>query len=303
MKRVAVIGAGKWGQALGFAAKAAGHEVCYASRTLRTIEGFVAAEEALKSEYLIMTIPSQAVAAWLGEHFCFDGQKVLVAAKGIEASTGRFLNQIYEPFVPADHLAFLSGPSFATEVIQGLPTALVIASHSTALAEEFSMLFPPFIKTYASDDVVGAEVAGAYKNVLAIAAGLSDRLGLGNNARAALITRGLAEMSRFGIHFGARLQSFMGLAGVGDLVLTASSSLSRNYRVGVGLAEGRPLTQILEELGEVAEGVATAHAITALAAKEGLYTPIAVQVVALLEGADPKESLKELLTRRSTSEF
>ncbi|MEF3191519.1 MAG: NAD(P)H-dependent glycerol-3-phosphate dehydrogenase [Campylobacterales bacterium] len=302
MTTVSVIGAGKWGQALALALGEK-NRVVLASRTPRDLPGFVSFEEALASEWLVMTIPSQVIAAWLTENFTFQGQKILVAAKGIEASTGRFLNEIYEAHVPPEHLSFLSGPSFAAEVIQRLPTALVISSVDETQSEAWGRLFPDFIKIYTSSDVIGAEVAGAYKNVLAIASGISDGLGLGNNARAALVTRGLAEMSRFGIHFGAKLQTFMGLSGVGDLFLTATSTLSRNYRVGLQLALGKSIEEILAELGEVAEGVPTAHAIVALARKEGLYTPIADQVDKILRGGDVKATIRELLARRALREF
>ncbi len=151
------------------------------------------------------------------------------------------------------------------------------------------------MKTYYSKDVIGAEVAGAYKNVLAIASGICEGLQLGNNARASLISRGLVEMQRFGLHFGAKKSSFVGLSGAGDLFLTASSTLSRNYRVGLGLAKGKTLDAILEELGEVAEGVKTAEAIDKLSSKHDIYTPIANEVKLVLEGKNPQDSLKDLL--------
>jgi glycerol-3-phosphate dehydrogenase (NAD(P)+) len=229
-------------------------------------------------------------------HFVDRGQKLLVAAKGIETRTGAFLNDVYGSFVPAERLAFISGPSFAAEVQQSLPTALVISSHNVPLAERWASALPDFIKGYADDDVVGAEVAGAYKNVIAIAGGVSDGLGLGHNARAALIARGLVEMTRFGVSFGAREATFLSLGGAGDLFLTASSTLSRNYRVGLGLAAGKPVEQIVEELGEVAEGVPTASALYAIAQKHTIYLPIAREVYAMLaEGKAPEVSVADLL--------
>jgi glycerol-3-phosphate dehydrogenase (NAD(P)+) len=219
-----------------------------------------------------------------------------VAAKGIETSTGAFLNEIYGDYLPEERLAYISGPSFATEVQQSLPTALIISSTNRELAQEFSDALPSFIKGYVDDDVVGAEVSGAYKNVIAIAGGVTDGLGLGNNARAALISRGLVEMSRFGEHYGARAETFLSLGGAGDLFLTASSKLSRNYRVGLGLAEGKQLDAILEELGEVAEGVPTTKALHRIAQKENLYLPIADEVYKMIaEGKSPLESVKDLL--------
>ncbi|MDD3467975.1 MAG: glycerol-3-phosphate dehydrogenase, partial [Campylobacterales bacterium] len=149
----------------------------------------------------------------------------------------------------------------------------------------------------------GAEVAGAYKNVIAIAAGVCDGLGLGNNARAALITRGLAEMTRFGVAFGAKLETFLGLSGVGDLFLTATSEKSRNYRVGLLLAQGKTKDEIISIIGETAEGIETARAVLGLAAKNSLYTPIAAEVVSLLDGGIPKESIQRLLTSSKREEF
>ena len=295
--KIAVIGAGKWGQAL-YHAYAQCNDVVIHSRTERRIDNFVGLGEALAREYLIMTIPAQFVRGWMEEHFVDNGQKILVAAKGIETSTGAFLNEIYEHFVPKERLAYISGPSFAAEVVQSLPTALIISSTNVALAEVFANALPDFIKGYVSDDVVGAEVAGAYKNVIAIAGGVSDGLGLGNNARAALISRGLVEMTRFGEAFGSKVETFLSLGGAGDLFLTASSTLSRNYRVGLGLAEGKSMDEILKELGEVAEGVPTAKALHRIAEEKGIYLPIAQEVYQMIcNGKDPMQSVHDLLAQ------
>jgi glycerol-3-phosphate dehydrogenase (NAD(P)+) len=243
-----------------------------------------------------MAIPAQFVRSWLEENFVDRGQKILVAAKGIETSTGAFLNDIFSTFLPDERLAYISGPSFAAEVKQSLPTALMISSTNAALAQTYADALPEFIKGYVDDDVVGAEVSGAYKNVIAIAGGVSDGFNLGNNARAALISRGLVEMTRFGEAFGARAETFLSLGGAGDLFLTASSTLSRNYRVGLGLAKGKSMDDILDELGEVAEGVPTAKALHKIAEDKGLYLPIAEEVYAMIEeGKDPHQSVIDLL--------
>jgi glycerol-3-phosphate dehydrogenase (NAD(P)+) len=293
-KSIAVIGAGKWGQALHFAISR--NFTCkITSREYKAIENFVSLEEALSCEYLIFALPAQVVRAWLEKYFTFNGQKILVAAKGIEQGSGAFLNEVFANYVPEENVSFLSGPSFASEVMQGLPTAVVINATHETIAREFTTFFPSFMKTYTSQDVIGAEVCGAYKNVLAIASGISDGLKLGNNARASLIARGLVEMHRFGKHFGAHDETFLGLSGAGDLFLTASSSLSRNYRVGLFLAEGKKLDEILHMLGEVAEGVFTSKAIFEITQKHAIYTPIAREIALILEGKEPRLSVKDLL--------
>ena len=293
--KIGVIGAGKWGSALAFAMSEK-NDVLITSRTARDIPNFVSLEEILECEYLIVTVPAQEVGSWLEENFVFKGQKILVASKGIEAKSGKFLNEIYSKYVPDENIAFLSGPSFAVEVMQSLPTALVINSKNEVLSKALSELFPSFIKAYTSRDVIGAEVAGAYKNVIAIAAGICEGLGLGKNAAAALISRGLVEMQRFGLFYGAKEETFVGLGGAGDLFLTASSPMSRNFRVGLGIAKGKSQEEIIEELGEVAEGIGTTYALHELSTSSDLYLPIAREVYAMLEGKSPQESLKDLLS-------
>ena len=294
--QVGVIGAGKWGSALAYAMSEK-NDVLISSRTPRDLPNFVSLERILECEYLIITVPAQQIAQWLAENFVYKGQKILVASKGIEASSGRFLNEIYAQYVPDEKIAFLSGPSFAVEVMASLPTALVVNSLSKETAEAIAALFPSFIKTYTSDDVIGAEITGAYKNVIAIAAGICEGLALGKNAAAALIARGLVEMHRFGVAYGAKSDTFLGLGGAGDLFLTASSSMSRNFRVGLGLAKGLTQEQILEDLGEVAEGIGTTYAIEELSKHNELYLPIAKEVYKMLEGKSPKASLKDLLSQ------
>jgi len=292
--KLAIIGAGKWGQAL-YHAYSQKNEVVITSRTPKAIKNFVSLDEALSYPYLIMAIPAQSVRVWMDENFEDRGQNILVAAKGIETSTGAFLNEVYGAFLPKERLAFISGPSFATEVQQSLPTALKISSTNLELAKVYADALPRFIKGYIDDDVVGAEVAGAYKNVIAIAGGVCDGLVLGNNARAALISRGLVEMTRFGEYFGAKTETFLSLGGAGDLFLTASSQLSRNYRVGLGLSQGKSIEEILKELGEVAEGIPTTKALFSIAQKEHIYLPIANEVYKMLEGKNPLESVQDLL--------
>lgn len=295
--KIGVIGGGKWGSALHFAMKE--YKPLLYSRSKVFEEGFSKLEDVLKCEYLVFALPAQVVKEWLEENFINHNQKILVAAKGIHVKTTSFLNEIFSLHVSRENLAFLSGPSFAAEVIKSLPTAVVINSQNKTLSKEFGSFFPSFIKTYTSTDVVGAEICGAYKNVIAIASGICDGLKLGNNARASLIARGLVEMQRFGKFFGGEEETFVGLSGAGDLFLTASSTLSRNFRVGLGLAKGMNLEEILDDLGEVAEGVYTSFAIEKLSQKHNIYTPIAREVVEMLQGKTPQDSLKALLSKES----
>ena len=296
--RIGIIGAGQWGSALDFALSQK-NEVLITSRHHHDLLGFTTLKKVLECEYLVLVLPAQVIRLWLAEHPLAKYHKVLLASKGIDIQTGKFLNEILQEYIPIEHLAVLSGPSFAKEVRQALPTAVVVSSQNEELAKRYADAFPDFMKAYTSDDVIGAEIAGAYKNVIAIASGISDGLRLGNNARAALLARGLVEMDRFGKFFGAKDETFLGLSGAGDLFLTASSKLSRNYRVGIGLAKGKSLKDILASLGEVAEGVYTAQAIYGIAHHHNIYTPIADEVYAILQGKDPHQSIIDLLERKA----
>jgi glycerol-3-phosphate dehydrogenase (NAD(P)+) len=200
-------------------------------------------------------------------------------------------------FVP--RIAVLSGPSFAAEAAAGQPTAVVVASSDLALAHQIQEQFAaPNFRLYTNNDVLGVELAGAMKNVMAIAAGVCQGIGLGSNPLAALITRGLAEMTRLAVALGARQETFSGLAGLGDLVLTCTGSLSRNRHVGVELGKGRSLAEILEGMKMVAEGVGTAGALLALAREAGIELPITEQVAAILdEGRSPREAIRSIMER------
>jgi glycerol-3-phosphate dehydrogenase (NAD(P)+) len=231
-----------------------------------------------------------------------------MALQGFEAGRtdgpGLLGHEIQAEVAPRLACGALSGPSFATEVARGQPTALVAAStHPGVRAALVSAFHSATLRVYASDDVVGVEVGGAVKNVLAIAAGLCDGLGLGLNARAALVTRGLAEMTRLGMALGARDHTFMGLSGLGDLVLTATGDLSRNRQVGLLLAQGMDLTQAVGSLGHVAEGVYCARAVAQRAGAMGIDMPITDAVVALLEGRlQPTQAVAALMAREATTE-
>ena len=239
---------------------------------------------------MLQRLPADVAALWL--------------CKGFEKGTGRLGHEIARAVSPQARTGVLSGPSFAHEVAIGRPTALVAASPDASLGELAVRTFhSDSLRVYTSPDPVGVEVGGAVKNVLAIATGIADGLELGLNARAALITRGLAEMTRLGVALGARPDTFMGLSGLGELVLTATGNLSRNRNVGLQLATGKPLPQILTELGHVAEGVYTAPTVWQRAQALGVSMPITEAVVAVLEGRmGPAEAVGALMRREAKAE-
>jgi glycerol-3-phosphate dehydrogenase (NAD(P)+) len=230
--------------------------------------------------------------------------RVLWLCKGFEAGSGLLGHEIARELRPRSACGVLSGPSFAEEVAREQPTALVAASTNVALRDAAAEVFhSDVLRIYTSSDPVGVEVGGAVKNVMAIATGLGDGLQAGLNARAALITRGLAEMTRLGVALGARAQTFMGLSGLGDLVLTATGDLSRNRKVGMRLAQGVPLAQVLSELGHVAEGVYSAPVVLRRARSLGIEMPITESVVAVLEGRlRATEAMQLLMAREARSE-
>ena len=240
-----------------------------------------------------------APVAWLCKGF------EAVPAGADPASFGLLAHEIQAQIAPNLIAGVFSGPSFAQEVALGQPTALVAASPHTPVRDALVNAFhSPSVRVYANEDIVGVEVGGAVKNVLAIATGLCDGLALGLNARAALITRGLAEMTRLGLSLGARADTFMGLSGLGDLVLTATGDLSRNRRVGMLLAEGKTLPQAVESLGHVAEGVYSARTVAQRAAQLGVDMPITRAVVALLDGQlTPADAVVTLMGRGPASEL
>lgn len=304
MSVISVCGGGTWGSALAFAFAHTTDVNIASRRNLQFKENLpykitqVPLEHALDSEFIVIVISTSALHEWLKNANPKSSAKYLFACKGIEEKSGNFVHQIAREFLPIEQICCLSGPSFAAEVKQGLPCALALHSQNQDIAKQFAQFFPHFIKPYVRDDLIGAEVAGAYKNVIAIAGGICDGLNLGHNAKAALLARGLIEMERFGCYFGGRIETFLGLEGAGDLFLSANSKLSRNYRVGMGLSQGKKIDNILNELGEVAEGVHTARAIDYIAKKHDIYTPIASEVVAILDGKPCKESILKLMGRQ-----
>jgi glycerol-3-phosphate dehydrogenase (NAD(P)+) len=230
--------------------------------------------------------------------------RIAWATKGLEPESGKLLHEVAEEIVGARPAAVISGPTFAREVAAGLPTAVTVASATPQFAADLaSRLHSDTFRAYTSDDVIGVEVGGAVKNVLALAAGIADGLGFGANTRAALITRGLAEIMRLGVALGGKRETFMGLAGLGDLVLTCTDDQSRNRRLGLALARGTSLSDALREIGQIVEGVATAREVMRLAKAHGIEMPISEQVHCVLhEGKNPRAAVQSLLQREQKAE-
>ncbi len=321
--RIAVFGAGAWGTALAQAFSPA-HQVvlwgrdpdhlrqCAAERENRRYLPGVPLHETLRFEtdfaaaasgadlHLVVT-PLAGLRATVRElHRLQPRTALLWACKGLETRSGRLPHEIVaEEAGTVENSGVLTGPSFAAEVGRGLPAAVVLAAANAEFARHWArQLHQPRLRIYANSDLIGCEIGAAVKNVIAIAAGISDGLGFGLNARAALITRGLAEIARLAQALGGRPETLMGLAGMGDLILTCTGDLSRNRRVGLALAEGRALTEILSGLGQVAEGVASAPAVAALALAKGVDMPLCASVDALLRGTvDVHAAVDRILAR------
>ncbi|MBI3513609.1 MAG: NAD(P)-dependent glycerol-3-phosphate dehydrogenase [Proteobacteria bacterium] len=256
---------------------------------------------------VLLVVPAQhvrAVATGLAPHLPAT-TPLVVCAKGIETGSCRLMTEVVAECLPDRSIAVLSGPTFAREVARGLPTAITIAAHDPRIAAAVAeRLGGPTFRPYPSDDPVGTEIGGAVKNVLAIACGIAHGRGLGDNARAALITRGLAEMIRFGVAKRGRVDTLIGLSGLGDLTLTCSGEQSRNLSLGIALGRGRALADIVAERRSIAEGVDSAGALVALAARLGVEMPIAAAVDAVLNrGADIDATIAALLQRPFRAEF
>ena len=319
--RISIVGAGAWGTALALIA-ARRHEVTLCARSAehaaslsrsrenaRYLPGFalpssvtIASDLAIATddaELIVLATPVAGLRATGAALAPLDPRQVVWVCKGLESSTELLPHQVIEEVLPGVPAAVLSGPSFATEVAAGLPVALTAASVDEVLAERIvHTLHGGAVRVYRSSDVIGVEVGGAVKNVMAVAAGIADGLDLGSNARAALMTRGLSEMMRYGVALGGSPETLMGLTGVGDLILTCTGSLSRNRRVGMALGQGKSLDGALASLGHVAEGVACARAVHASAERLGVDMPITAAVSAVLfDGLPPREALAALLAR------
>ena len=330
--QIAVLGSGSWGTALAIQLARAGNTVRLWNRDMERAtrmqkdrenhrylagikfpESIVVASELdyclLSCDMVVSVIPSQHTRSVLMKALPHLNPLVPLccASKGIERGTLMTMEEVFREVLPRSfhaQLSFLAGPSFAKEVALDLPTAVVVASRFSEVAEEVAQAFHAGrFRVYHTDDIVGAELGGALKNVVAIACGVADGLGIGLNARAALMTRGLAEITRLAVARGANPLTLAGLSGMGDLVLTCTGNLSRNRRVGLGLGEGKGLEQILEELGQVAEGVVTAETARELAQREGIEAPITEEVFQLLyKGKSARAALHDLLGRERRAE-
>lgn len=328
-RAIAVLGAGSWGTALALQLARNGHQVRLWGHRPETIESIARARE--NTRYLpgvafpenlqtcaalsdlgadvkavLVSVPSkgfraalQLVAAELPQV-----TSVVWATKGLEPDTARFLHELVEEELPQVASAVLSGPSFALEVARGLPTAVTMGSADPEFAAQSAGWFHgDAFRVYTSEDVVGVQLGGALKNVLAIAAGISDGLGFGANARAALITRGLRETMRLSEKAGARRETLMGLSGIGDLLLTCTDDQSRNRRLGLGLGRGQSMDAAIEEIGQAVEGAGTSKVVSQLAARLDVEMPICEQVYRVLyEGMAPRQAVTELLAREQRAE-
>jgi glycerol-3-phosphate dehydrogenase (NAD(P)+) len=328
LQTVGIVGAGAWGTALGVSARRAGRDVliwAYEPETIAeineqhrnalylpgvnldpAIEATANLSEVATCDLMLMITPAQNLRAIADELSAYlrPGQPLVIGAKGIEQSTGHLLSEVVAEVLPEAEAGVLSGPSFAADIARGLPAALTLATAREAQGRALAhALSHASFRCYWSDDVVGAQVGGALKNVYAIAAGIVVGKKLGPSAHAALVTRGFAEMNRFGATLGARRETLAGLSGLGDLILTCGSPQSRNMSLGIALGEGRILADVLKARHSVTEGVYTAGAVVEMAAARGIDMPIAQEVDAVISGlATVDEAIEALLARPLRSE-
>ncbi len=327
-EKIAVVGAGAWGTALAQVAASAGRAVTLWAREAELVQSVNTAHEndiflpgialdksiratgdlreAAEADALLMVTPAQHMRRVLEElapHVA-EGKPVVLCAKGVEQSTHLLLTEVLAEAMPRAMPAVLSGPSFAAEVARGLPTAVTLACEDEAVAEALTHAIGiTTFRPYYSSDLVGAELGGAVKNVLAIACGIVEGKKFGDSARAALTTRGFAELTRLGLAMGARAETLMGLSGLGDLILTCNSTKSRNMSLGMALGEGKTLDEIMGARNSVSEGVHSATAVVALARKHGIEMPIAEAVAAIVTGAAKvDDAVAALLARPFRSE-
>ncbi|MDA1090451.1 MAG: NAD(P)-dependent glycerol-3-phosphate dehydrogenase [Proteobacteria bacterium] len=329
MKLIGIIGAGAWGTALALVARRAGLDVVIQAREAAVVDAIndgrensvflpgVALDKGIRAttvikdasedaDAILLTVPAQFLRAAMGElaGSIKPGVPIIICAKGIEQDSGALMSEIAAEVLAQTPVLVLSGPTFAAEVAAGLPAAVTLACHDVGLAVQVSdALAGPMFRIYRSDDLIGAQIGGAVKNVLAIGCGIVEGRGLGDNARAALITRGLAEINRLGAAKGAKAETLMGLSGVGDLVLTCNAMQSRNFSLGVALGRGEALAKILGARTSVAEGVFSAASVSDLARTLHVEMPLCLAIDGILNHfADIDASIEGLLSRPMTQE-
>lgn len=328
MAKITVYGAGSWGTALAVSMGKAGHQVALIGRNseemrlmherrenIRYLPGVTLPQTVepstdlnqLDSEMVVFSVPSHSVrgAAQLIKPYLRPGSIIVNTAKGLEVETHRRLSQVLTEELPEHPIVVLSGPSHAEEVGRDMPTTVVVASENLEAAEKVQdLMMNPKFRVYTNPDEVGVELGGALKNVIALCTGIAEGLGFGDNTKAALMTRGLAEIARLGMAMGGNPLTFAGLAGVGDLIVTCTSQHSRNRRAGVALGQGKPLDQVLEEVGMVVEGVRTTRVAYELSRLHGISMPIIEQAYhVLFEGANPKVAVSTLMMRGKKHEL
>jgi glycerol-3-phosphate dehydrogenase (NAD(P)+) len=334
---IAVLGAGSWGTALAILLAHAGRPVTLWARNEAQLVDMVVSRsnerflpgitfpESLKIapsadmasiagfEHYLLVVPSHAFRQTLENLYSarakanmpLEPQSIIWGTKGFDPESGKLLSEVtHEVFGENITPALITGPSFARETAKGLPTALVLACEQTQDGEKLAQWFrSPSTRVYPNTDLTGAQIGGAVKNVMAVAAGISDGLGFGANARAALITRGLAELTRLGAVLGGKTETFMGLAGMGDLILTCTDDQSRNRRLGLGIGQGKDIQEVIREIGQEVEGYQTTRELYHRAKELGVSMPITDQVYAVLyEGQDPRQAVKQLLERQPKAE-
>jgi glycerol-3-phosphate dehydrogenase (NAD(P)+) len=301
--RITIIGAGAWGGALANLTEINGYEPTIWSRSC----GKVLPESIDNRVAIISAVSMSGVRAVIEQlqGFLAPDQIIVTATKGLDAQTNLTPAQLWRHSFPNNPIVVLSGPNLSLEIQQGLPAATVVASQDSVAANKIQEIFSSTkFRVYTNDDPVGVEIAGTVKNVIAIAAGACDGLQLGNNAKSALLTRGLSEIIRIGQYWGGKPETFYGLSGLGDLLTTCNSPLSRNYQVGYGLAQGRTLIEVLADLKGTAEGVNTTKVLIQIANLNQIYMPITVLVDRLLQGQiTAQEAIIALMSRDQKSEY
>ncbi|BAZ39875.1 NAD-dependent glycerol-3-phosphate dehydrogenase domain-containing protein [Calothrix sp. NIES-4101] len=308
-KNIAVLGAGAWGTALAAIANNKNHQVKIWSRSGLTSGDSLSLADVVKDADIILSAISikgvSQVAKQIQSLSIPEDVIFVTATKGLDPETTRTPSQIWQAMFPLHPVVVLSGPNLSKEIQQGLPSATVVASRSATAAEIVQIVFSsPQFRVYTNLDPLGVELGGTLKNVIAIASGVCDGLNLGTNAKAALVTRGLTEMVRIAVSWGAKAETFYGLSGLGDLLATCNSSLSRNYQVGYQLAQGKTLSEVIAHLQGTAEGVNTCKVLMQSAKKQNISIPITEQVYRLLQGEiTPRQALEELMLRDIKPEY